>query len=245
MDYGLKDKRVLVTGSAGGMGKSLAKVFDDEGAYVILHGREAERDLLEAALAEMSRGEYVMADFADEASVERLWEQVGSVDILVNNAGIWPTAYVKDMSADAFRRTMEINMIAPFILSRNFLNERLASGKKGKIVNLVSQAAFHGSTSGHAHYAASKAAMVAFTVSMAREAAPYGINVNAVAPGMMRTPMNAAALAEREEEYLQRIPLRRIADPVEVAYAVAFLAGNKSDYITGATIDATGGMLMR
>ncbi len=245
MDYGLKDKRVLVTGSAGGMGKSLAKVFDDEGAYVILHGREAERDLLEVALGEMSRGEYVMADFSDEASVERLWEQVGSVDILVNNAGIWPTAYVKDMSADAFRRTMEINMIAPFILSRNFLNERLASGKKGKIVNLVSQAAFHGSTSGHAHYAASKAAMVAFTVSMAREAAPYGINVNAVAPGMMRTPMNAAALAEREEEYLQRIPLRRIADPVEVAYAVAFLAGNKSDYITGATIDATGGMLMR
>ncbi len=245
MDYGLKDKRVLVTGSAGGMGKSLAKVFDDEGAYVILHGREAERDLLEEALGEMSRGEYVMADFSDEASVERLWEQVGSVDILVNNAGIWPTAYVKDMSADAFRRTMEINMIAPFILSRNFLNERLANGKKGKIVNLVSQAAFHGSTSGHAHYAASKAAMVAFTVSMAREAAPHGINVNAVAPGMMRTPMNAAALAEREEEYLQRIPLRRIADPVEVAYAVAFLAGNKSDYITGATIDATGGMLMR
>lgn len=245
MDYGLKDKRVLVTGSAGGMGKALAKVFDDEGAYVILHGREAEEELLKQVLSEMSRGEYVMADFADEASVERLWEQVGSVDVLVNNAGIWPTAYVKDMTAADFRRTMEINMIAPFILSRNFLNERLASGKKGKIVNLVSQAAFHGSTSGHAHYAASKAAMVAFTVSLAREAAPYGINVNAVAPGMMRTPMNEKALAEREEEYLQRIPLRRIADPVEVAYAAAYLAGNKSDYITGATIDATGGMLMR
>lgn len=245
MDYGLKDKRVLVTGSAGGMGKALAKVFDDEGAYVILHGREAEEEQLKQVLSEMSRGEYVMADFADEASVERLWEQVGSVDVLVNNAGIWPTAYVKDMTAADFRRTMEINMIAPFILSRNFLNERLASGKKGKIVNLVSQAAFHGSTSGHAHYAASKAAMVAFTVSLAREAAPYGINVNAVAPGMMRTPMNEKALAEREEEYLQRIPLRRIADPVEVAYAAAYLAGNKSDYITGATIDATGGMLMR
>ncbi|MBP3436399.1 MAG: SDR family oxidoreductase [Clostridia bacterium] len=245
MDYGLKDKRVLVTGSAGGLGKTLAKVFDEEGAYVILHGREAEKELLEGVLSELSRGEYFMADFSDEESVENLWKQVGAVDILVNNAGIWPTAYVKDMTSDQFRKTLEINLIAPFILSRNFLNERIASGKKGKIINLVSQAAFHGSTSGHAHYAASKAGMVGFTVSMAREAAPLGINVNAVAPGMMRTPMNKDALEQREDAYLERIPLRRIADPSEVAYAVVYLASNKADYITGATLDVTGGMLMR
>ena len=80
---------------------------------------------------------------------------------------------------------------------------------------------------------------------MAREMGKYGINVTAVAPGMMRTPMNAKELAEREAEYVKRIPLQRISDPVEVAYAVSFLASNKSDYITGATMDVSGGMLMR
>jgi 3-oxoacyl-[acyl-carrier protein] reductase len=82
-------------------------------------------------------------------------------------------------------------------------------------------------------------------VSLAREVAQYGINVTAVAPGMMRTPMNKEALSEREEEYVKRIPLGRISEPEEVAYAVVFLASEKADYITGATIDVTGGMLMR
>ena len=131
------------------------------------------------------------------------------------------------------------------MLAKNFCNQCRAEGRRGKIVNMVSQAAFHGSTSGHAHYAASKGGLVAFTVSLAREVAPFGINVNAVAPGMMRTPMNQDALRVREDEYLNRIPLRRIADPSEVAAAVVFLCGNQSDYITGATLDVTGGMLMR
>jgi 3-oxoacyl-[acyl-carrier protein] reductase len=102
---------------------------------------------------------------------------------------------------------------------------------------VVSQAAFHGSTSGHAHYAAAKGGVVTFTVSLAREVARHGINVTAVAPGMMRTPMNQKELAEREDKYIERIPLGRISDPKEVAYTVAFLASDKADYITGATID--------
>jgi 3-oxoacyl-[acyl-carrier protein] reductase len=110
---------------------------------------------------------------------------------------------------------------------------------------MVSQAAFHGSTSGHAHYAASKSGLVGFTISLAREVAPNGINVNAVAPGMMRTPMNEQALKEREDEYIQRIPLRRIADASEVADVVVFLCSKQSDYMTGTTLDVTGGMLMR
>ena len=130
------------------------------------------------------------------------------------------------------------------MFSKRLVNYLLKRKAKGKIINIVS-AAFHGSTSGHAHYAAATGGVVTFTVSLAREVAPYGINVTAVAPGMMRTPMNKDALAEREDEYLRRIPLGRIADPKEVAYAVAFLASDKADYITGATIDVTGGMLMR
>lgn len=245
MDYGLKNKRVLITGAADGLGKCLAKVFNEEGASVIIHDLPSKEEMLKVNCEQIGNCEYVTADLSVAEQVEDLWKKAGEVDILINNAGIWPTAYVKEMSTDAFKTTLDINVIAPFILCRNYVNDKMLKNKKGKIINMVSQAAFHGSTSGHAHYAASKSALVGFTVSLAREVAPYGINVNAVAPGMMRTPMNKDALAERENEYLDRIPLRRIADPEEVAYAVAFLAGNKSDYITGATLDVTGGMLMR
>ena len=246
MDYGLKGKRALVTGATDGCGKAIALVLAQEGAQVILHGRKPKEEILKANTALCGNGaSYVTGDLACEADVEALFEQVGSIDILVNNAGIWPTAYVSEMTSDAFRHTMDVNLIAPFILCRNFVNQCKAEGKKGKIVNLTSQAAFHGSTSGHAHYAASKAGLVAFTISLAREVAPLGINVNCVAPGMMRTPMNRDALAEREDAYLARIPLGRIADPSEVAGVVAFMCSSQSDYMTGTTLDVTGGMLMR
>ncbi len=245
MDYGLKDKKVLVTGSAAGCGGAMAAMFDAEGAQLILHDLACKEDLLKTAVKTYRSADYVTDYLYDEDEGLGLWEQVQGIDILVNNAGIWPTAYVTEMETGAFRKALDINLLAPFILCRNFVRERIAAGKPGKIVNMVSQAAFHGSTSGHAHYAASKAGLVGFTISLAREAAPYGINVNAVAPGMMRTPMNQRQLEEREDAYLQRIPLGRIADPEEVASAVLFLCGNQSDYITGATMDVTGGMLMR
>ncbi len=246
MDYQLQGKRVLVTGSADGCGKAIAMEFAKEGATVILHDLAFKQDALEATAQAIGNGcTYLTADLSREEEVTALAGAAGDIDILVNNAGIWPTAYVKDMTSDAFRKTLEINLIAPFILCRDITNRWIASGKKGKIVNLVSQAAFHGSTSGHAHYAASKSGLVGFTISLAREVAPHGINVNAVAPGMMRTPMNRDALAEREDAYLERIPLRRIADAAEVARAVLFLASESASYMTGATLDVTGGMLMR
>lgn len=246
MDYEMSGKIALVTGAADGCGKAIAQAFVKEGVQVILHDLPMKRDLLDANVKELGNGcKYVTADLSDEVQVEEMWKEVGEIDILVNNAGIWPTAYVKEMSVDSFKKTLDINLIAPFILCRNFVNQCTELNKKGKIVNMVSQAAFNGSTSGHAHYAASKAGLVGFTVSLAREVAPQGINVNAVAPGMMRTPMNKSALEDREDSYLQRIPLRRIADASEVADAVVFLCSDKSNYITGATIDVTGGMLMR
>jgi 3-oxoacyl-[acyl-carrier protein] reductase len=118
-------------------------------------------------------------------------------------------------------------------------------GKAGRIVNVSSQAAFHGSTSGHADYAASKAGLVALTVSLAREVAANGIYVNAIAPGMMKTDMAHGVLETDKERYLQRIPLGRIAEPAEMADVVVFLASERASYITGATFDVSGGMLMR
>lgn len=246
MDYKINGKVALVTGAADGCGKAIAEKLAGEGVKVILHDLAFKTEALKKNAEAIGGGaEYVTADLSSTEEIEKMWEEVGEIDILVNNAGIWPTAYVVDMTVESFKKTMDIDLVAPFLLCKLFVNQCIASGKKGKIINMVSQAAFHGSTSGHAHYAAAKGGLVTFTVSLAREVAPYGINVNAVAPGMMRTPMNKAALEEREDEYLARIPLRRIADPSEVAAAVAFLAGCESDYMTGTTLDVTGGMLMR
>jgi 3-oxoacyl-[acyl-carrier protein] reductase len=121
----------------------------------------------------------------------------------------------------------------------------LAARRGGRIVNVASVAAFRGSTTGHAPYDASKGGIVSLTVSLAREVAPHGIAVNAVAPGMMLTEMTAATLAANEEKYLARIPLRRIGDPAEIAHVVTFLASGRASYMTGATVDVSGGMLMR
>ena len=184
---------------------------------------------------------------SDEELIAKVLDKFGKIDILINSAGIWPTAYVKEMKLEAFRKTLDINLLGPFILSKILINQWIDNGQRGKIINVVSQAAFHGSTSGHAHYASSKAGLVGFTVSLAREVAPYGINVDAVAPGIMRSPMNEEVLQDpkRVDAYLERIPLRRVAEPVDVARTILFLASSQADYITGATIDVTGGMLMR
>lgn len=246
MDYKIDGKVALVTGAADGCGKAIAEKLAGEGVKVILHDLSFKEEALKNNAAAIGNGaEYVTADLSRTEEIEELWKKAGDIDILVNNAGIWPTAYVTDMTPESFKKTLDIDLVAPFLLCKLFVNNCIQKNKKGKIVNMVSQAAFHGSTSGHAHYAAAKAGLVAFTVSLAREVAPKGINVNAVAPGMMRTPMNKDALSEREDDYLKRIPLRRIADPSEVAAAVVFLCGAESDYMTGATLDVTGGMLMR
>ena len=251
MDYGLKGKNALVTGSTKGLGEAIVRVLAGEGANVIISGRSED---LARSLAEKIQEEYgvkavgIPADLGKQGVAEELFnrslEELGGLDILVNNAGIWPTAYVREMSLEDFDRTVYMNLEVPFLLSKMMVNHLIDQDRKGKIIQVVSQAAFHGSTTGHAHYASSKAGLVTFSKSLAREVAGYGINVNSVAPGMMETPMVKDALERKRDYYVQRIPIGRVATPEEVAYCVAFLASNKADYLTGITIDATGGMLM-
>ena len=253
MDFNLKGKTAIVTGGNSGLGAAVCEVLAQEGANVVINylfNPEAA-DSLAAELRDKYhiRAVPVKGDITSPADIESnirtAVEQSGSFDILVNCAGVWPTDFVKDMTDEAWEKTVKINLTGPFMYAKRAVNHFIDNGVKVKIINIVSQAAFHGSTSGHAHYAAAKGGLVTFTVSLAREVAKYGINVTAVAPGMMRTPMNENELAEREAEYIKRIPLGRISDPKEVAYTIAFLASDKADYITGATIDVTGGMLMR
>ena len=254
MNFDLQNKNAVITGASGGFGSALARTLSKEGVNMLLHDIDipAKRDAAEKLAEELRKdGVSVYTRFADLSKEEetlnffRCAKDIFEIDILVNNAAIWPTAYVENMTTASFRKTIDINLLAPFILCREMVGYWRAAGRKGKIVNMVSQAAFNGSTTGHAHYAASKAGLVAFTVSLAREVSKYGINVNAVAPGMMRTEMNEKELAKSEDEYLKRIPIGRIADPQEVANVAAFLCSDKSAYMTGATVDVTGGMLMR
>ena len=255
MDYGLKGKTAVITGGGSGLGAAAAELFLQEGANVVISYivdkeqvlarvkklNETYKDKVAAIYNDVSSEE------SDENLIAQAVDKFGSVDILVNSAGIWPTAYIKEMELSAFKKTLDINLLGPFILSKILINYWIDMKKHGKIINVVSQAAFHGSTSGHAHYASSKAGLVGFTISLAREVAPYGINVTAVAPGIMRSPMNEEVLKDpkRVDAYLERIPLRRVSEPVDVARSVLFLASTQADYITGATIDVTGGMLMR
>jgi len=252
MDYGLRDKVVLVTGSTKGLGKAICEILAQEGAIPVVTGR-SEKVLEDVVKTFQKKYNPLISGICmDVSNLEDLtrtmsiiYKRYGRLDVLINNAGVWPSAYVTEMENKEFESTLKINLEAPFILSKLFVQQLLEDHKKGKIINIVSQAAFHGSTTGHAHYAASKAGLVGFTISLAREVAPYGINVNAVAPGIMDTPMFAKALEEKADYYKKRIPLGRVAQPEEVANAVVFLASNKADYLTGITLDATGGMLMR
>jgi 3-oxoacyl-[acyl-carrier protein] reductase len=131
-----------------------------------------------------------------------------------------------------------------FVATRELVKRLLADDRPGKIVNIASQAAFRGSSSGHLPYDSSKGAMVSMTRSIALEVSHKGININAIAPGMIMTEMVAKLWEERKDQYLARIPMKRIAQPSEIANIVVFLASDGGSYITGATIDASGGMMM-
>ena len=252
--YDLKGKTAIITGAAAGLGAAITEALAMEGVNVIACGTRRHEDTDEKTDRYRQAGVkalFIECDVSKEEDIDRLFDtalqETGNVDIIINNAGIWLTSYVKDMPVEDFRRTLDVNLIGPFLLSKRFLNYCIGNDRKGKIVNMTSQAAFHGSTSGHAHYASSKAGLVGLTISLAREAAPYGINVNAVAPGIMETKMVSAIVddPDRRKLYEERIPLGRVATPEEIAKVVLFLCSSEADYITGATIDATGGMLMR
>jgi len=260
MDLNLKDRVALVTGGSRGLGRAICLGLAAEGARVAINyycdpGGGIDLGPEAAELAKVIRAANgvdvlpVAGDVSRADEVQRMISlteaALGPLDILVNNAGVWPTAFVKDMAEEEWNTTLAVNLPGTFLTCREVVRRWLASGRRGSIGNITSQAAFHGATPGHAHYAASKAGVVAFTVSLAREVAPQGIRVNAVAPGMMATEMAREALEKGRDDYLKRIPLRRIADAAEVASAVVFLASDRASYMTGATVDVTGGMLMR
>lgn len=253
METNLRNKVVLVTGGSRGIGKAICKAFAAEGSSVAINYVRSKELALE--LAEEIASSFgvttitVRADMSIESEVIDMIGKVeatfGPIDVLVNNAAYCPGGPITSYSSEEWEKTFAINVTGMFIASRELIKKWLANKKQACIVNIASQAAFRGSTTGHLPYDSSKGAMVSFTIGLAREVAKQGIRVNAVAPGLVRTEMVANTWEQKKDKYLERIPLFRIAEPEEIASVAVFLASSAASYITGATIDVSGGMMMR
>jgi len=253
MDLNLKDKTAIISGGVGGIGQCIAREFLAEGAQVVVADVDGEKGEQFEAECSAAYGDkrlkFVQTDVTVPNQIRSLFVQAhdfwGRIDILINAHQWWPFAWFKDITDEDWQRCLDINLASYFYLCREAVNYFLAHGIKGKILNITSQAAFRGSTTGHAHYAAAKAGIVGLTMSIAREVASHGINVIGLAPGMVETPSTEEALKVNRAQYESRIPLGRIAKSEEIAGVAVFLMSEKANYITGATIDISGGILMR
>jgi len=250
----MKSKRVVVTGGTMGIGQKTVEAFLREGASVVFTARNENKaqDLLSRYSGEAAAGRlaFCRADVSSEQDVKNLLaftnEKLGGCDILINNAGRRPgPAPSSQMSRRQWDATIALNATGPFITCGEAVRRWLAEGHKGRIVNVASPVAFRGTATGHADYGASKAALVNFTKSLALEVAAKGIHVNGVAPGMMYTDMSVDDLKYDMPGYLEKTPLGRISDPAEIANIVVFMASARASYMTGTTVNVSGGLLMR
>ena len=249
----LKQKVVLVTGGSGGIGAASARAIVRAGGRVALHDIKAEGRASELARELGDASCHLTAmDLSSPDRVPALWSQAkawqGRIDVLVNNAGIYESADVDgDFQAweRSWQRTLAINLLAPAHLCREAIRSFRGSGG-GIIINIASRAAFRGDDPDYMHYAASKAGIVAMTRTIARGYGRDNITAFAIAPGFVRTDLNAAFFNKYGVEAAARdIPLGEVAEPEDVANTVVFLASGLARHSTGTTIDINGASYVR
>lgn len=252
MNYQLdfKGKSVLITGAASGIGLETAKAFLQGGADVYMADRNENELTLQVSRL---KNEYpgckiipITADITDESQVKNItsviWQGTGRLDILVNNAGISHSAYSMNEKAEDWNRVISINLTAQFFVAQTIANEFMIPCKSGKIINMCSLGGLMGIPSAVA-YSASKGGVLQMTKSLACEWARFGINVNCVCPGFVDTPLIAENTSnEKWMAYMNmRTPMRRLANPEDVAGSVVFLASDMAQFITGTSIVVDGG----
>ncbi|MFH1683997.1 MAG: 3-oxoacyl-[acyl-carrier-protein] reductase [Candidatus Margulisiibacteriota bacterium] len=239
----LENKVALVTGAAQGIGKAIAIVLAKAGAKVVVSDVNLE---LATQTAQEINGVPLKLNVTDlaeaEVNLKKIKEDLGSIDILVNNAGITKDNLFLRMKKEDWDLVLNINLNGVFNLCKATV-PLMMKQRSGKIINIASIVGEMGNA-GQANYAASKAGVIGLTKTLAREVAPRGITVNAIAPGFIQTAMTDKISEEVKKKMMEAIPLAKLGQPEDVANACLFLASNAADYITGQVINVNGGMLM-
>jgi 3-oxoacyl-[acyl-carrier protein] reductase len=244
----LTDKVALVTGASRGLGRAIALALAQEGASIaaIARSEEALKETLEAIRAAGGAGEPFALDVADgaaaDAAVEKIVARFGQIDVLVNNAGVTRDGLLMRMTSEAWDAVIDTNLKGAFNLTKP-VGRLMVKQRAGRIVNISSVIGLMGNA-GQANYAASKAGLIGFTKSVAREFASRGITCNVVCPGFIETDMTRDLGDDLRKKLLERIPLQRLGQPEDVAGVVAFLTSPAANYITGQILTVDGGMVM-
>lgn len=246
MQTTLSERIAIVTGGTAGLGLEIARTLAENGAFVVLFGRNAERGQAAVDQIGSERSQFMQVDVADfeaaGAAIQGVVKERGRVDILVNNAGITQDNLLLRMSEEQWDTVLNINLKSCFNTCKAVMRPMMKQ-RSGKIINITSVVGLMGNP-GQTNYAASKAGMIGFSKSLAREMASRGITVNCVAPGYCETDMTDALGDEVKAKALEHIPLGRMGRPEDIAQAVLFLSSSGSDYITGQVLTVDGGFHM-
>lgn len=242
-------KVAFVTGATRGIGKAIAIMFAKEGYDIAINYRVENDELedirkeIEALNVKVLLGKADVSNFEEcQQLVDEIIKEYGKIDVLVNNAGITKDTLLLRMKEEEFRNVIDVNLVGTFNVTKNVIPYMLKA-KEGRIINISSVVGISGNA-GQTNYAASKAGIIGFTKSLAKEVGSRNVLVNAVAPGFIETNMTAVLKDEMKENIANQIPLKRMGQVEDVARVVKFLASEDSSYITGQVIHVDGGMLM-
>lgn len=241
----LKGQTAIVTGGGQGIGRAICGIFAEEGASIVVvdidgsRAEETARQLRQEGRTAKAVRTDVSSDGEIKELVDGVLEDSGRVDILVNNAGLALFRSVEQCTEEEWDRVMAVNLKGPFLLAKALLPTMKAQ-RAGTVINLASVAGKTGGVVSGAPYSVSKAGIECLTKSLARELAPYGVRVNAIAPGIIDT----ALTAHHDQSFVDAIPLGGKGEPRDVAEAALFLASDRSRHITGEILDVNGGLLM-
>lgn len=243
------DNVAMITGATRGIGKQIALTLANEGYNIVLNYRTENDELKQLKNEIESKNIKCLAvqgdvtNFEDcKQMIESAIKEFGKIDVLVNNAGITKDMLLARMKEEDFKQVIDVNLVGTFNMTKNVISYMMKA-RNGKIVNISSVVGISGNA-GQTNYSASKAGIIGFTKSLAKEVASRNINVNAIAPGFIKTDMTDVLKEEVKEEISKTIPLKRMGEAKDVANLVKFLVSEESNYITGQVINVDGGMLM-
>ncbi|MFB0843548.1 3-oxoacyl-ACP reductase FabG [Paenibacillus oleatilyticus] len=244
----LQGRTALITGGAAGIGRETAALFAQEGARVIVadYNKQQGEEAIQALLQKGADAHFIEVDVSDSGSVTKMAAEAlaryGAVDVLINNAGITQDRTLAKMTEEEWHRVIQVNLNGVFYCTKALVHSMIERGS-GKIISTASIVGVHGNI-GQTNYAATKAGIIGMTKTWAKELGPKGIQANAVAPGFIETGMVANMPEKVVQQMLEKIPLRRLGRPMDVANAYLFLASSESDYVNGTVLEVNGGLVI-